>query len=92
MILLSSTFSTFSWAIEQGLYADDIEDSFSKEKEIEGLVDFSINAGYIVGPILAGFLSDKVGYFNTFAFLGIFGLFVTLILSRIAPKRVAIGS
>ena len=92
VILLSSTFSTFSWAIEQGLYADYIEDSFSKEKEIEGLVDFSINAGYIVGPILAGFLSDKVGYFNTFAFLGIFGLFVTLILSRIAPKRVAIGS
>ena len=91
VILLSSTFSTFSWAIEQGLYADSIEDSFNKEKEIEGLVDFSVNIGYVIGPILAGFLSDKVGYFNTFAFLGIFGLFVTIILSRFAPRKVAIA-
>jgi MFS family permease len=90
IILISSTFSTFTWAIEQGMYADRIEDAFNREKEIAGLVDFSVNLGYIFGPILAGFLSDKVGYFNTFALLGIFGLLVTLILSKISPRKIVL--
>jgi len=90
IIFISSIFSTFAWAIEQGTYADYIDDSLPREKEIEGLVDFSINIGYIVGPVLAGFLSDKVGYFNTFAALGAISVLIIPILAKYAPKKVTV--
>jgi MFS family permease len=59
-------------------YADYVIRNPQFETEIEALQDFATNTGYVIGPILAGFLADKVGNLHSFGVLGVIGIgFVT---------------
>lgn len=90
MVFLSSCFIAFSWPSIDGAYADYISESIKYEKEIEGIQDFSTNFGYVVGPILAGFLADKVGNMSSFAYLGFASIIVALLLLQFTPKSIKV--
>lgn len=87
IIFTSSSFSTLSWFILSGHYADLIEKKQTQEKEIAGVEDFSVNLGYVIGPVLAGVLSDQLGYLRTFSALGIFGILIVLFLRKFNYKQ-----
>ncbi len=67
-VFLASFFVGLTLPAINGAYADYISESSRVEKEIEALSDFFTNMGYVVGPIIAGFLADRIGYLNTFYF------------------------
>lgn len=90
MVLVSSFTGSLAWPAIKGAYADYITETFKYEKEIEGLGDFATNFGYVLGPILAGFLADKVGNTNTFSFLGLAGIATTIILLYVTPKKITV--
>ncbi|MDO8503376.1 MAG: MFS transporter [bacterium] len=90
VIFVSSALTAISWPAIHGAYADYIQESARFEKEIEGLADFATNIGYIFGPILAGLLSDKVGYAHSFSLMGISGLIITVIIARLTPKEIKV--
>lgn len=90
LVFLSSCFIAFSWPSIDGAYADYISESMKYEKEIEGIEDFSTNFGYVVGPMLAGFLADKVGNTSSFAYLGFAGVIVSLLLLKFTPKSIKV--
>jgi len=85
-ILVASFFVGFTIPAINGAFADYISESSAVEREIEALSDFFTNAGYVVGPILAGFLADRVGGAVTFSILGIIGAVVAVILLIVTPR------
>jgi len=87
-IFAASIFLALSWPAINGAYADYISETSGYEKEIETLEDFYGNLGYIVGPILAGVISDRIGNGNAFVALGAAGLFVAIFLLFITPKKI----
>jgi len=74
-----------------GAYADYISETVEYEKEIEGLQDFYVNLGYVVGPMLAGFMADRLGNLETFTLLGFVGGVCSLILLVAMPKAITVG-
>lgn len=71
-----------------GAYADYISETEDYEQEIEGLEDFYTNIGYVIGPILAGALSDLLGIGSTFSLLGVLGMMTASFLWWITPRSI----
>ncbi len=89
-VFISSMIGSFAWPAIKGAFVDYITESYKYEKEIEGLVDFFTNIGYVIGPMFAGFLSDKVGNGGAFSALGVLGIITTLILIFTTPKQIKV--
>ena len=58
LVFFASLFTSLALPAINGAYADYISEAGAVEGEIESLEDFSFNAAYVLGPILAGFLDD----------------------------------
>lgn len=89
-IFIASCFVAMSWPSINGAYADYISESMRYEKEIEGVEDFSTNFGYVIGPMIAGFLADKAGSMHAFTLLGFAGVICSLLLLWITPRRIKV--
>lgn len=89
-VFIASFFVGFTIPAINGAYADYISESSNVEKEIEALSDFSTNIGYVIGPIIAGFLADRVGNAQTFSILGLSGMIIAIILILKTPKSINI--
>ncbi len=87
---LASFCTSFTSPAILGAYADYINETPQLEKEISTMQDSFVNIGYIFGPILAGFSGQYLGYVNTFALLGVFGIIMSLILLKLTPKQIKI--
>lgn len=90
IVLLFSSSIAFSWPAINGVYADFISETDNLTREIESVEDFFVNIGYIVGPILAGFLADRAGNMTAFSILGVFGAIMAFVLMKITPKSIRI--
>ncbi|MFA7253282.1 MAG: MFS transporter [Patescibacteria group bacterium] len=88
IVLLSSFLLSFTWPSINGAYADYMEEAKNVEKEIEGIEDFCANLGYIVGPILAGVLSDTTSENGAFSILAAFCVLVALFLLKVTPRNI----
>lgn len=86
-VFLSSCFTSLSLPAINASYADKISQSPQYESEIESLDDFLHNIGYIIGPISAGFLADKLDIPIVFSLLGGLGVLLTVILLIFLPKN-----
>lgn len=87
-VFLFSTFASLAWPAIEGIYADYITEAPIAEREIEGVVDFFINLGYIVGPMIAGFLADSFGNTKAFTILGLFGALTSIVILKFSPKKI----
>lgn len=88
LVFLSSLLISLGWPSIKAAYADYISETTEAEKEIEGLEDFFTNIGYVVGPVLAGYLADHVGNINTFAVIGVAGMMVAVLLILKTPRKI----
>ena len=70
-----------------GAYVDSIDKSTGIEKEIQAIRDFFTNIGYVIGPVLSGFLADKFGYAQTFAVFGLICACIILLMFLFTPKN-----
>jgi len=85
---IASFFIALAWPANNGSYADYITETPLVEKEIEGVTDFYTNIGYVIGPILAGYLAENVGNIEAFSILGLIGLVAAVILLKVTPKSI----
>lgn len=88
---LASFFIAFAWPSINGAYADYISEKPVIEKELETVEDYFTNLGYVVGPIVAGVLSDRVGHLNTFSLLGVTGVVASILLLVFTPKKIDVS-
>lgn len=89
--LVSAFFISLALPALNGTFADFIEEAQHIAIEVETMEDVSDNMGYLVGPILAGVISDLVGYQATFSILGICCALAAAILLFVTPKRINIA-
>jgi MFS family permease len=88
----ASFFTSLAIPALNGAYADYISEARTIAIEVETMEDMSGNTGYVIGPILAGFVSDILGYHLAFSFLGICGVVVALYLFYITPKSINVAT
>lgn len=90
IVFVASLFFGLSLPSINGAYGDYIKETSKYEKEIEGLEDFSTNIGYIIGPIMAGFLADRVGNMQAFSVFAVVGIIAALVLLKVTPKSITV--
>lgn len=90
VIFFASAAIAMAWPAINGVYANYINEAPRVEKEIEGVQDFFTNIGYVIGPMLAGFLAQAFGDANSFAIIGLIGVIAGLLLLVFTPKKISI--
>lgn len=89
-VLIASGFVAFCIPSLNAAYADYVQENPFLEKEIQALQDFFTNLAYIIGPIIAGYLADRVGNLSSFGVLGLLGIATNLTLFFITPHHITL--
>jgi len=89
-IFMVGLFVNLALPAMEGAYADYISETGQVEKEIEAVIDFFTNLGFIIGPVLGGLLADLFGNAEAFSLLGIISAWLAFLLLRITPKHINI--
>lgn len=87
---LASCGISIAWPALSGAYADYVSEVPRVEKEIVVMKDGFGNMGFIIGPVLAGLISDLISAQGSFAILGLMCLITAIILWRVTPKHINI--
>ncbi|HCQ31506.1 TPA: hypothetical protein DIU27_03960 [Candidatus Collierbacteria bacterium] len=85
--LLVGTMLSVSWPMTDAVYSDIVSRMGSEGKHMVGLSGSTLSVAYIVGPIIAGLISQFVGEKNTFVVMGIVLTLVSLCLLVVTPKK-----
>ena len=88
LVFVSSLMSSVSFPSILGAYADYMKESRKYHKEIMGVEDFAVNIGYVLGPMVAGFLSGAAGNLMTFSYIAVVGAIVVAILLLVTPREI----
>ncbi|MFA6525394.1 MAG: MFS transporter [Patescibacteria group bacterium] len=83
-------FIALSYPALGGAFADYVAERPGVEKDIIALEDMATNAGYVIGPMIAGMLADMVGFANAFTAVGVCGAVVAIFLIWKTPKNITI--
>ncbi|MEK7452238.1 MAG: MFS transporter, partial [Patescibacteria group bacterium] len=80
-------FTGIAWPAIKGAQADLVSEHKNFEQEIELVQDTFTNLGFIIGPILAGFLSSRFGFLETLGIIGVIIFIVSLLLLIFTPNQ-----
>jgi len=92
VVFFASCFTCLMMPVIQSIYAKCIRETPKHKKEVQELGDFFGNIGYIIGPLAAGVLADKLGNTAAFSALGIIGIGFAVILFVVMPKKVRVST
>jgi MFS family permease len=87
MVLTSSAFLSFSYPLLDGAYSDIIARMGRERKHLIGLSNSAISLSYIVGPAIAGIITNFVGERGNFTVAGIATILVCIFLLVVTPKK-----
>lgn len=88
VVFISSTCIAVALPVAEALLSDYISSHSSQEKTTEATMDFMVNIGWIIGPVLAGLSGDLFGFINAFAVLGgVVGLYACILIARQSFKK-----
>lgn len=76
-----------AWPLTDAVYSDIVARMGREGKHMMGLSGSTISLAYIVGPVLVGFIANKVGEVKTFELVGIGMAFVAVVLLLVTPKK-----
>lgn len=88
---IASCFISLSQPSIEGAYANYVAETPDAEREIEALQDFMVNLGYVVGPLIAGFLAQAIRIPAAFSALGVIGVVVALVLLKFTPRSITVS-
>jgi MFS family permease len=87
VVVMASIFMAMAWPLLDAVYTDLVVRAKRGRKHMIGLSSSTLSMGYIIGPIIAGFLAGKFGELTTFAITGWGVAVITLILMMVTPKK-----
>lgn len=85
--LLTGSALSIAWPLTDAVYSDIINRMRKEGKHMVGLSSSTLSLAYIVGPILAGGITQMVGEKMTFSVMGIFMALAAIILLLVTPKK-----
>lgn len=87
---LSSLLLSIVWPSINGVYADHLSQTPEHETQIGTAQDSFTNLGYIIGPTIGGFIAQVHGPLQTFAYVGVLGLILSIALFLFTPRHLVI--
>lgn len=87
VVFCSSLALAITYPLLEGVYSDIIERMGRQRKHMIGLCSSTTSISYIIGPIVAGVVSSRVGSTMTFVYLGYVVIFIALILMVVTPRK-----
>lgn len=90
LFFLCSTGISAAWILNESVFSELSKRSDGNELYTNGLERIDDSLGFLIGPILIGFLSDKFGYFSAFSILGIISLCLAIFLIIITPRKLRV--
>lgn len=90
--IVAATFFSLAYPAINAEYSNYIAEAQTIETEIETIEDSSTNLGWVIGPILAGVMSDYVGYQYSFAVLGFIGIIIAIVVMHLWSHRIRVAS
>jgi len=91
LVFISATATSITWPAIEAAFADYTSEAGKLQTEIEGITDLTTNMGYIIGPILAGFFSEKISISWSFGALGFINVLIIVVLLIVTPKHINIS-
>ena len=79
-----------SWPLIDAVYTDLVARARRGKKHVMGMSAAMFGCAYIIGPILAGFLTEQVGGARSFAVIGALVVIVALTLLYKTPPKLAL--
>lgn len=88
LLFTSSILGSLPPPLNEAVYSDLLKRSKGVSKgELLGLAKANSSFAYIIGPLFVGLLADNVGYVNSFGLVGVFVIFVSVILLLTTPRK-----
>jgi len=78
---------SIAWPMVNAVYSDIIERMGIERKHMIGLSSSTTSLSYIIGPVLAGFISSMVGERLTFAVIGVIVSIIAIVLLFVTPRK-----
>lgn len=87
LIALGSFALSFVGPLNDAVYSDLLDRLKKDRMHLMGMSKANSSIAYIVGPLLAGFLTDRFNYYQTFSLIGAVGLVAGFALIIFTPKK-----
>lgn len=87
LVLFSSILLCFSGPLTEAVYSDIIARMGRQRSHLIGLSSSTFSLAYIIGPTLAGFVTSAVGERQTFMWLGVLGVLISIVLLGVTPRK-----
>lgn len=87
MVFLSSVMLSFTYPLTDAVYTDIVSRMGRERKHLIGLSSSMVSLAYIIGPVLAGIITNQVGERSTFVTMGVMTSVVSLFLLVVTPKK-----
>lgn len=88
LIFVSNLFQAMAFPAVAGAVADYLKESKSYHNEILSVKDFFGNIGFVIGPVLAGFLLDNIGGLMILSYFSIGGIIISIFLLLFSPRSI----
>lgn len=79
--------TAFAWPMVDAVYSDISGRMGKEQKHMMGLSSSTVNLSYITGPVIAGLLASRIGETGAMMYIGMFVVFVSVILLMVTPKK-----
>lgn len=88
LVFLSSTLLAVCYPLTNAVYSDIVAKMGRERKHLIGLTSSSVSIAYIIGPIVAGFVTKMVGSEKTFSVMGAVTVVVAILLLIVTPRKI----
>lgn len=86
-VFMSSLMLGVTYPLIDAVYSDIVARMGRERKHLVGLSNSTTSIAYIIGPIMAGFITNLVGSKLTFVVIGVATLIIALVLFFVTPKK-----
>lgn len=90
MVFMSSVMASVSYPLIDGVYSDVVARMGRERQHLIGLSRSAISLAYVIGPMMAGFVTSWIGERYTFVYLGISIATIATILLFAMPKKIKV--
>ena len=84
----ASIFISISWIFNEAVYSDLSKRSGENKLYVTSMERINESLGYMLGPIIIGFLADKFNYFYAFGLIGFVSIIVATFLIITTPRKI----
>jgi len=90
LFAINSLFVSIAWIFNEAVYSDLGKRSGENQYYLNGMERINDSLGFLIGPILIGFLADRMGYFSAFGIIGAVIGIISVILIVVTPRKIRI--